>query len=77
MKVSEYVNTLVEMLRKDPEIANLEVIYSQDDEGNTFQKVTFKPTLMKTKGLENQYVEVIIEVDKDEIDKNTTALCIN
>ena len=78
MNVSEYVNTLVEMLKKDPEIANLEVIYSQDDEGNSFQKVVFTPTFMKTKGLQNQYVEVIVEeVDIDEIDKDTTALCIN
>lgn len=77
MKVSEYVNNLVELLKKDPEIGELEVIYSQDVEGNSYQKVHFHASLMKTKGLKNQYVEVVINVDEDEIDKDTTALCIN
>ena len=77
MKVNEYVQNLVQLLKKDPEIGELEVTYSQDDEGNTYQKVHFHASLVKTKGLKNQYVEVLINVDEDEIDKGRTALCIN
>jgi hypothetical protein len=77
MKAKDYINNLVQMLVKDPEIGELEIIYSHDDEGNTYQKVNFHASLVKTKGLQNQYVDVIIEVDSDEIDKERTALCIN
>jgi hypothetical protein len=77
MTVNEYANNLIQLLKKSPEIGELEVIYSQDDEGNTYQKVNFHASLVKTEGLQNQYVDVIIEVDSDEIDKERTALCIN
>jgi hypothetical protein len=77
MKVNEYVQNLVQLLKKDPEIGELEVIYSQDDEGNSYQKVNFHACLLKTKGLKNQYIDVEIQIDEYEIDKNTTALCIN
>ena len=77
MKAKDYVNNLVEMLKKDPQIGELEVIYSQDDEGNSYQKVNFHACILKTKGLKNQYIDVEIQIHEDEIDKNTTALCIN
>lgn len=77
MTVNEYVNNLTQLLKKNPEIAELEVIYSQDDEGNSYQKVNFHACLLKTKGLKNQYIDVDIQIHEDEIDKNTTALCIN
>ena len=77
MKVNEYVNNLTQLLKKNPEIAELEVIYSQDDEGNSYQKVNFYASLLKTTGLNNQYIDVDIQIHEDEIDKNTTALCIN
>lgn len=77
MKANEYVQNLVQLLKKNPEIGELEVIYSQDDEGNTYQKVFYSPSLMKTEGLQNQYVEGVINIDPDEIDVETSALCIN
>ena len=77
MKVSEYVNNLIQLLKKDPEIGELEVIYSQDAEGNSYQKVFYTPSLMKTEGLENAYVTGVINIDPDEIDVETSALCIN
>jgi len=77
MTVNEYINNLTQLLKKNPEIAELEVIYSQDDEGNSYQKVNFYASLLKTTGLNNQYIDVDIQIHEDEIDKNTTALCIN
>jgi len=77
MTVNEYVNNLTQLLKKNPEIAELEVIYAQDAEGNSYQKVFFSPSIMKTEGLENAYVTGVINIDADEIDEETSALCIN
>ena len=77
MTVNQYLSALYTLLKNYPEIGNLQIVYCQDDEGNSYQKVQFTPSLVKTEGLENQYVEVIIEVDSDEIDVEKTALCIN
>ena len=74
MTVRHYINTLREMVKKNPEIEHYEVIYSTDDEGNTFQKVNFTPTVMIADGLDNAYIEVesIISVDQD-----ANVLCVN
>lgn len=77
MTVNEYVNNLTQLLKKNPEIAELEVIYAQDAEGNSYQKVFYSPSIMKTEGLENAYVTGVINIDADEIDEETSALCIN
>ena len=77
MTVNEYVQNLVQLLKKDPEIGELEVIYSQDAEGNSYQKVFYTASLMKTEGLENAYVTGVRNIDPYEIDVETSALCIN
>ena len=77
MTVNEYVQNLVQLLKKDPEIGELEVIYSQDDEGNSYQKVFYSPSIVNTEGLENAYVTGVININPDEIDVETSALCIN
>ena len=74
MTVRNYINTLVEMVKKNPEIEHYEVIYSADDEGNTFQKVNFTPTVMIADGLDNAYVEVESIMN---VDNNANVLCIN
>ena len=74
MTVRNYINTLVEMVKKNPEIEHYEVIYSADDEGNTFQKVNFTPTVMIADGLDNAYVEVESRIN---VDNNANFLCIN
>ncbi len=77
MIVSEYVNNFIQLLKKNPEIGELEVIYSQDAEGNSYQKVFYTPSIMKTEGLENAYVTGVVNIDPNEIDEETSALCIN
>lgn len=72
MKVKEYVNTLVEMLKRNPEIEDMEVIYSVDDEGNTFQKVNFTPSIMLSEGLDNNYIVV-----ESKATGTGDVLCIN
>jgi hypothetical protein len=74
MTVKKYVDTLIEMLKKNPEIENYEVIYSSDDEGNSYQKVHFTPTVMIADSLDNQHIQSkapVLEGDKPNV------LCIN
>ena len=74
MTVRNYINTLVEMVKKNPEIEHYTVIYSADDEGNTFQKVNFTPTVMMTDGLDNAYIEVQSIIN---VDDKANVLCVN
>ncbi len=63
------------MVKNNPEIEHYEVIYSADDEGNTFQKVNFTPTVMIADGLENAYVKVQSAMNIHDVDAN--VLCVN
>lgn len=74
MKLRTYVDTLITMLKNNPEIEDYEVIYSQDDEGNSYQKVNFTPTVVLTSGLENSYVEINSQINHP---KEGDAVCIN
>jgi len=75
MTVRNYVNTLVEMLKKNPEIEHMEVVYSTDDEGNSFQKVNFLPCVMLSQGLENNYIVMESKTLKSPTEGD--VLCIN
>ena len=65
MTLAKYVETLVDMLKRNPEIEDYTVIYSSDDEGNTYQKVNYTPTIMLSEGLDNNYL-VVESADKPE-----------
>jgi hypothetical protein len=62
------------MLKRNPEIEHYEVIYSQDDEGNSFQKVNFTPTVVLAENLENSYVKVASSINNIS---EGNAVCIN
>ena len=74
MKVKKYINTLIEIVKRNPEIEDYEVIYSSDSEGNTYEKVYYSPTIVAADGFDNAYLEVkpILTVDDE-----ANALCIN
>jgi hypothetical protein len=74
MTFRNYTNTLIEMLKRNPEIEHYEVIYSQDDEGNSFQKVNFTPTVVLAENLENSYVKVASSINNIN---EGNAICIN
>lgn len=42
MKIKEYIESLQEIMEVHP---NLEVIFASDDEGNSFEKVVYKPSV--------------------------------
>ena len=74
MTFRNYTNTLIEMLKRNPEIEHYEVIYSQDDEGNSFQKVNFTPTVVLAENLQNSYVKVASSINNIN---EGNAICIN
>lgn len=74
MTVKKYINTLIEIVKRNPEIEDYEVIYSSDSEGNTYEKVYYTPTIVSADGFDNAYLEVkpILTLDDE-----ANALCIN
>ena len=71
MKLKEYLNNLIEMVKKNPEIEEYDVIYASDNEGNDFKPVIFTPTIMKVLN-EGDYS---LEVETQSESPN--AICIN
>lgn len=47
MKLKDYAARIAELAKKYP---NVEVVYSSDDEGNSFQKVNFLPDAGRFRG---------------------------
>jgi hypothetical protein len=71
MKFNDYLNELIALAKNNPEIGELEVIYSSDDEGNCYDKVNFYPTVVYTEGTDNYYIKVTEE------ETEFKAVCIN
>ena len=71
MKLQEYLDELLLMVKKYPKILDFEVVYSHDDEGNEFQKVQIPPSLMK---IDN--IDQIRHLDPG-FDGEYNAVCIN
>lgn len=44
MKLKEFLDKLNTMVKEDPKILNLDVIYSSNDEGNSYEPVYFAPS---------------------------------
>ena len=45
MKLSEYVKQLSKMLEEHPHLADAEVCYASDDEGNNYSNAVFDPSI--------------------------------
>jgi hypothetical protein len=50
MLLDEYLTALNELVKKYPNLKDAEVIYSKDDEGNSYHKVNYTPTPTVIKG---------------------------
>lgn len=81
MKLGEYVEALYKLIDENPEIANDDIFYYSDDEGNDLKRVIFTPTLINIRidELESNDVRVVAEDDLDDYDKEDikSAVCIN
>ena len=70
MTFKQFVNNAKLFLKDNPEVADLDVIYSCDDEGNSYHKVYYSPS----KGyLKNSEFEIV----GDDTNLGVNAVCIN
>lgn len=64
MKLKEYIQGLQDLIDKNPEVADYEVIYSVDDEGNGYGIVNWDPSI----GYYDQDNEWIDEDDTEALE---------
>lgn len=63
IKYKEYLNHLNKLLEKNPNIGELPIIYSHDDEGNEYQKVMNYPTLALVDNIQDdRFLEVVAAI---------------
>ena len=67
MKFKDYVKLLTNLAKEHPEIKDMKVVYSRDDEGNYYGEVYYSPSI----GVFNNG-----EFDSEE-DANANCVCIN
>lgn len=61
MKLSEYIKYLVELEKQG--YGEFPIIYSSDDEGNSYQKVYSEPQLFSVENIEDYYLEYTEDSD--------------
>ena len=84
MNLREFIDDLEKLIADQPQVETLQVIYSEDDEGNGFREVTYAPSFGRF-----EYGEFRVEDGefRDEYDDTTdlnphfdardNAICIN
>jgi hypothetical protein len=80
MTVREYLNSIILMVKNNPEIENYEVVYARDDEGNQFDKVIFTPTLMQMSNINDSRDLEQVYIADDSVmlpGEDYNAMCIN
>jgi len=80
MTVREYLNSIILMVKNNPEIENYEVVYARDDEGNQFDKVIFTPTLMQMSNINDSRDLEQVYIAEDSVmlpGEDYNAICIN
>lgn len=74
MTLNEYIEQLQNLIKENPLAANMEVIYSKDNEGNGYDGVYFSPTV----GFFDDREFIPTEhMDEYEIEEDPNAVCIN
>jgi hypothetical protein len=71
MTVNELIKKLQQMVQEEPSLIDKEVIYSRDDEGNAFHKLSMSYSgTMEVENLDEYY---LTPIDEDGIE----VFCIN
>ena len=68
MTLKEYIEELNKLVKQNPKILELPVIYSADDEGNHYQMVHYTPTLGTFDDFDGEWEAETV---------NPNAVCIN
>jgi hypothetical protein len=83
MNFEAYINQLQNFLKENPHLADAEVVYSHDDEGNAFQKIFYSPSEGLIIDPDEYHVEFISKSDEETFNgwkdnsKVQKAVCIN
>lgn len=84
MTLREYIQSLEDFIKYNPESENYLVVYSEDDEGNRFYPVYFSPTLGSYNKEDKEFISydaIEEQVELGERDKDDrpqlNAVCIN
>ena len=72
MKFKNYVKSLQEFLKNNPDTAEMEVVTSIDDEGNGYNAVQFEPSIAQFHSMEDPWLELVGFYEKE--DKKSPAL---
>ena len=75
MTLKEYVENLNEFVKENPEALDYIVVYSSDDEGNSYGRVHYTPSIGQYEDYEFIHVESFEDREMDGEDAN--AVCIN
>lgn len=70
MTLKEYLENLNNAVALDSSLLDLEVVYSQDEEGNSYQKIFFTPGIM-------YFDEDMEPVEEEENDTAIKMMCMN
>jgi len=80
MILREYLNSIILMIKNNPEIENYEVVYARDDEGNQYDKVVFTPSLMQMSNINDSRDLEQVYIADDSVmlpGEDYNAICIN
>jgi hypothetical protein len=75
MTLKEYIENLNEFVKENPEALDYIVVYSSDDEGNSYSQVYYTPSIGQYKDYEFIHAENFEDREMDGEDAN--AVCIN
>lgn len=75
MKLKEYLENINELVKADPNILDYTVVFSSDDEGNSYNEVHYEPSL----GIyeDDEWVGVEYDSYENYDEKDINAICIN
>ena len=79
MKLKDYISTLQNMIAHDSSLAECEIVYALDDEGNSYKYVGFTPSVIYGSGSAGSYIDTFDEesLTEDELEETTKFICIN
>lgn len=72
MIYKDYVNKLNELLENNPDIADMPVIASKDDEGNGYNEIYFDPSIVYYDG-----DSIYAEEDRVEMGEKLNTVLVN
>ena len=74
MKLKEYIEALNGLSEDHPELLDMEVIYSSDDEGNNYQKVHNHPCAAQVENIKDWSLEMVGIGEEDVEEANCVII---